>query len=184
SCDHHTPLVHQSPTAHQLPVRSLIVVGSSCSAILLQGPCQAVCLGHLGLYAVGGAAVVEAMRQLGEYRGALRGPHTVRLELSAQHRGVELVHRCTPSTITQADGSTKAPQLKARITVESQVLAWGKETRMKREMKRNQPSFPEIKVLWSVQPGAGDLNVFSRTLCTTRDVTEAHCTFSSSVPIP
>lgn len=57
SRNHHTSLVHQSPAAHQLPVRNLIVVASSCFAILLQGPCQAVCLGHLGLYAIGGAAV-------------------------------------------------------------------------------------------------------------------------------
>lgn len=56
-CNNHTPLVHQSPAAHQLPVRSLIEVASSCSTVLLQGPCLAVCLGHLCLSSVGGATV-------------------------------------------------------------------------------------------------------------------------------
>lgn len=51
------PLVNQSCTADQLPVKSLIVFASSCSTILLQGPCLAVCLGHLGLCTLGGAAV-------------------------------------------------------------------------------------------------------------------------------
>lgn len=35
----------------------------------------------------------------------------------------------------------------ASVLPYGQVLAWGKEMRMKREMKRNQPSFPEIKVM-------------------------------------
>lgn len=56
-CNNHTPLVHQSPAAYQLPVGSLIEVASSCSTVLLQGPCLAVCLGHLCLSSVGGATV-------------------------------------------------------------------------------------------------------------------------------
>lgn len=55
---HHTPLVDQSSTAHQQPVRGLTVAVTCCSSdIFLRGPRQAVCLGHLGLHAVGGAAV-------------------------------------------------------------------------------------------------------------------------------
>lgn len=56
-CSNHTSLVHQSPAAHHLPVRGLIVVASSCSAIPLERPCLAVCLGHFYLSSIGGAAV-------------------------------------------------------------------------------------------------------------------------------
>lgn len=56
-CHHHPLLVDQSPAAHQLPVRSLIMAASFYSTVPLQGPCLAVCLGHLGLGSVGGAAV-------------------------------------------------------------------------------------------------------------------------------
>lgn len=55
--NNHTSLVHQSPAAHQLPVRSLIVLASSCSTIPLERPLLAVCLGHLYLSSVGRAAV-------------------------------------------------------------------------------------------------------------------------------
>lgn len=59
---HHPLLVHQSPAAHQLPVRSLIMAASfCCKNVPPQGPCcLAVCLGHfghLGRGSVGGAAV-------------------------------------------------------------------------------------------------------------------------------
>lgn len=56
SCDHHTSLVDQRPTAHQLPIRGPVAVASSGSAVPLEGPRLARCLGHL-CRSRGGAAV-------------------------------------------------------------------------------------------------------------------------------
>lgn len=67
SCDHHTPLVDQRPTAHQLPVGGPVAVASSGSAVPLERSRLARCLGHLCLGQSRGGAAVNG-RQPGPVR--------------------------------------------------------------------------------------------------------------------